>query len=343
MTKQTIQPKKKFIILFSTSLFALLFIGSKIVLADSVANLNNEGTSSNLNGSISGSIFSNTSAFGTQHFPDRPVHCKTVTLTPEPSVDIGAGIGMPIVTVTDVSGQFTFNDLPNNDNVYTLSVDNVNSDEAELHPIADPDSTPDLQVDVTLDFNQLTASNQDFLVDSLIFTVLNGVGGELFGDNDGDGMGTATDNDIMLSDVVVSLSIPSNLDLGNGAGQPITTTTTSDGYYLFDNLIQSVVNSCYPQSLIYTVVVDTTTLPAPYDSIPSYDPDGVFDAQAVIDLSISSHEEMNFSFVPLTVTTVGMTESNASTQANPAITITFTLTSSILIIASYGLFRFKDE
>ncbi len=59
-------------------------------------------------------------------------------------------------------------------------------------------------------------------------------------------------NETGISGVSVRLTPPAGMDLGNGAGNPITNVTDINGYYLFTGL---------PSNGIYTVTVLTNTLP----------------------------------------------------------------------------------
>lgn len=80
--------------------------------------------------------------------------------------------------------------------------------------------------------------------------------------------------------VVVSLTPPAGVDLGNGAGVAITMTTDANGAYLFDGLRYSGD---------YIVAVDTATLPVGTGSfVNTYDRDGNKDSQATVTLDHDS-------------------------------------------------------
>ena len=76
-----------------------------------------------------------------------------------------------------------------------------------------------------------------------------------------------------LAGVGVSITPPPSVDLGAGPGQPVTTPTDADGYYLFDALP--------PGS--YTLSVQTGTLPA--GMAATYDADGVPDGMYSLTLT----------------------------------------------------------
>ncbi len=73
-----------------------------------------------------------------------------------------------------------------------------------------------------------------------------------------------------ISGVDVILWPPAGVDVGNGAGNPVTNVTDADGYYLFEGI---------PADGSYTVVVDVATLDS---STPTYDADGGLDNQTVV-------------------------------------------------------------
>jgi len=79
-----------------------------------------------------------------------------------------------------------------------------------------------------------------------------------------DGQGDQDPGEPGVSGVTVQLTPPAGVDLGAGAGNPITTVTDSSGYYLFTGL---------PASGSYTVAVLTATLPGGTGT-PTYDYDG---------------------------------------------------------------------
>ncbi len=93
--------------------------------------------------------------------------------------------------------------------------------------------------------------------------------------------------------MVTPFITPSDVDLGNGLGQPITTTTNSDGSYSFGNLPPGD----------YTVAVDQSTLPQALQDNNTQDPDGGNDSTAVVSLSEGeNNNSQNFGyFAPGTI------------------------------------------
>ena len=85
------------------------------------------------------------------------------------------------------------------------------------------------------------------------------IGNSVWLDENGDGVQDAGEDGI--PNVVVTLTPPIDVDLGNGVGQPITTTTDADGGYIFTNV---------PPNELYTVSIAP---PAGMD--PTYDEDGI--------------------------------------------------------------------
>lgn len=83
------------------------------------------------------------------------------------------------------------------------------------------------------------------------------IGNRVWLDENGDGVQDAGEDGIV--NVVVTLTPPAGVDLGNGAGQPITTTTGTDGGYIFTDL---------PPNTTYTI-----TIAAPTGMFPTFDED----------------------------------------------------------------------
>jgi uncharacterized repeat protein (TIGR01451 family) len=85
----------------------------------------------------------------------------------------------------------------------------------------------------------------------------------------------------------VTVTLTGDLD-GDGANESVSTTSNSDGAYLFLGLRTTT------GGLAYTVAVDTTTLPA--GVAPSFDPDGTRDHRAIATLSNASPNDLNRDF-----------------------------------------------
>ncbi|MFT5123423.1 MAG: putative repeat protein (TIGR01451 family), partial [Verrucomicrobiales bacterium] len=77
-----------------------------------------------------------------------------------------------------------------------------------------------------------------------------------------------------IAGVSVALTPPAGVDLGNGAGNPITNVTDLSGFYLFDTL---------PDSGGYTVTVLTATLPGG-SGVNTFDEDGNNNDETVVTL-----------------------------------------------------------
>ena len=83
------------------------------------------------------------------------------------------------------------------------------------------------------------------------------IGNRVWLDENGDGVQDAGEDGV--ANVVVTLTPPAGVDLGNGDGQPITTVTDGNGGYLFTNL---------PPNVEYTV-----SITPPSGMNPTYDED----------------------------------------------------------------------
>ena len=99
-------------------------------------------------------------------------------------------------------------------------------------------------------------------IGDFVWRDLNGNGSQDGGDETG------------IAGVEVRLTPPAGVDLGNGAGNPVTNVTDRNGYYLFPQL---------PDSGDYTVTVITTTLPAG-GGVNTYDEDGSLNDETVVTL-----------------------------------------------------------
>jgi uncharacterized repeat protein (TIGR01451 family) len=97
------------------------------------------------------------------------------------------------------------------------------------------------------------------------------VGDFVWRDLDGDGVqdGGA---EAGIAGVSIVLSPPAGVDLGGGAGAPVTNVTNAAGYYLFEGI---------PSSGTYTVTVLTATMPGG-TATNTYDRDGVRDNRTVL-------------------------------------------------------------
>ena len=138
-------------------------------------------------------------------------------------------------TTTDANGDFTFSGVPEGDD-YTLSIsDNSN----ELDGMSETTGTGG---DETITGSLDTAAGADNIVNTVgddatpTFGYNNpgSIAGTLWSDASNDGVFDSGEPG--LGGIVVTLTPPAGIDLGNGPGVAITTTTAPDGSYLFDGL-----------------------------------------------------------------------------------------------------------
>lgn len=102
------------------------------------------------------------------------------------------------------------------------------------------------------------------------------IGDFIWRDLDADGSQDALEPGI--PNVKVVLTPPPGVDVGAGAGVPITNTTSSTGYYYFTGI---------PADGTYTVTVLTATLPGGTGNI-TYDPDGTNDSRTAVYIDYDS-------------------------------------------------------
>ncbi len=105
------------------------------------------------------------------------------------------------------------------------------------------------------------------------------------------------------------------VQLTDSIGAVITTTTSITGYYLFDNLPLGV----------YTVTINTATLPVTVTTTPTYDPDGGADNQSVVTLTVAlpDNKAQDFSYPSI-----------AGTNPTPTATATETATATATTTAT---------
>jgi len=184
----------------------------------------------------------------------------TVILTPPGSIDLGAGLGNPISTVTDVNGIYTFNNLPpflDTSLGYVVSID-ANSVPANL---------------------ELTFSESGLSTGASTPIQLNpaeSYGGARFGYAptgraigdlvwvDANGNGLFDNGELPLPMATITLDADPSLDIGAGVGVALSVVTDSNGRYLFPDL---------PVETVYRVTVDTNSLPNGYTLSANGDPD----------------------------------------------------------------------
>ncbi|MCB0044461.1 MAG: hypothetical protein KDD92_03430 [Caldilineaceae bacterium] len=265
---------------------------------------------------------------GTPDSGDVPLAGVTVLLTPPPSVDLGNGPGQPISTVTDENGNYLFTDLP--DGAYTVDVD-TSTLPAGWSPAStyDNDGGGDSSSVVDLDSGGASATgihdrDQDFSYPPQSGSPVGLIGDTIWYDVDSSGGDESTQGmEPGLAGVVVTLTPPAGVDLGNGLGQPISTVTDENGHYLFDNL---PLDDGVGGDPTYTIAVDTMTLPRYVSHVSTHDgTDGGNDSTSTAtlsdaDLANGSHMDLDqdFSYPPAQRGAIGDTvwfDSDGSTGA----------------------------
>ena len=143
-------------------------------------------------GSIAGLVWSDaagpTGPLATQDNGEPGIGGVTVTLTPPAFLDIGAGVGNPITTVTNPDGSYRFDDLPPAD--YTVEILVADRPSFDTHT-KDPDTDQDHATVVNLPLGE-SIINQDF---GYREDDLNPINGSVFLDRDKDGVYEPDGND----------------------------------------------------------------------------------------------------------------------------------------------------
>ena len=204
----------------------------------------------------------------------------TVTLTPPAGIDLGAGVGNAISTVTNQDGEYLFTDLPLDDGgastSYTVTVDASTLPNYVLEtPSFDPEVDGNNSAVVSLSNSSPDNREQDFSYPPA--TELASIGDTVFFDN-GDTAGTQDDSDTPIEGVEVSLFVDTDGD-GLADTQIGMQVTDENGQYLFTGLD--------PES-VYEVEVAASNFSAggPLEGTTnSVDPDGGSDNQSLVDLS----------------------------------------------------------
>ena len=220
-------------------------------------------------GSVGDTIFHDANGDGVLNPDDGdfPLPGVTVTLTDED--------GLAQTAVTDENGSYLFTELPL-DATYTVVVDTTTLPESKLtDPTADPDGVLDSTSEVTLTPADPDNLDQDFGYEPAVGSV----GDTIFHDANGDGVLDPAAGDFPLAGVTVTLTDE------DGATQ--TAVTDENGSYLFDEL---------PLDATYTVVVDTTTLPAGKITDPTADPDGGADSTSEVTLTPADPDNLDQDF-----------------------------------------------
>ncbi len=195
---------------------------------------------------------------GVQDANEDGIANRIVQLTPPATIDIGAGAGNPITTVTDTNGNYIFTELPLA-NGYVVTVTNP---PASLNQTFDEDGTATAHTTVV----NLIQANEEHLTADFGYSPSSGsIGDYIWSDANGDGQ--QDPNEIGLANVDVYLcNVNANpCDASTPAVNVIAMTTTdATGHYLFTGVNLADV---------YVIGIDATTLPAGY--VQTGDPDGV--------------------------------------------------------------------
>jgi uncharacterized repeat protein (TIGR01451 family) len=183
---------------------------------------------------------------------------RVVQLTPPAAIDIGAGAGNPITTVTDTNGNYIFTELPLA-NGYIVTVTNP---PAGLNQTFDEDGTGTAHTSVV----NLTSANEEHLTADFGYITPDGtIGDYIWSDANGDGQQDPNEVGLANIDVYLCNTSANPCDATTPVINVIAMTTTdATGHYLFSGV--SLVD-------VHNVGVDTTTLPAGY--VQTGDPDGV--------------------------------------------------------------------
>lgn len=171
-----------------------------------------------------------------------------VTLTPPAGIDLGNGVGIAITTTTDANGGYLFSKLPSA-NGYVVTVDGLQTALSGFSYTVENDAAVDTNDDdlgnqdptgytVDLSANEVNLSADFGYNHNTNSEVNTGTGNGAIGDTiwvDSDGDGIEDPNEIGISGITVTLYHDPD---GDGIYDTVygTTTTDSNGHYLFDNL-----------------------------------------------------------------------------------------------------------
>lgn len=296
-------------------------------------------------GELEGSIYSDNDYDGTYSNGDTPYACTIVRLYPPSNVDLGSGVGQPVEQFTNAAGEYYFDMLPP-DATYTVEVGSPN---LYYSPSVSPFGLPDIPSDpsasamLTVDINQ-PDHIQNFGYEPAVFDAISMISGQIWGDNNGDGTGVFDPSDQYLENLTVTLTPNSGTDVGAGPGIPVSVTTDESGWYYFEGVpyVQNpsqapIYPTCVtPSDPLYTISVDTTTLPPEFAPETTYEPDNGNDATWETEHNLFNFSQSgNFSFAQATVTSIEM--SNAVIHPPVTNVLVFLLAALILLCASYRL------
>jgi hypothetical protein len=161
---------------------------------------------------------------GIQGAGDPGIPNTLVTLTPPPSIDLGAGLGVAISQFTDINGNYSFPGLP--DGTYVVTV----AQPSGTIQTEDPDGGADSMSSVTI-AGGVTNNEQDFGYNNNVPQGF--IGDKIYSDLNGNG--TQDAGEPGLAGIIVEIC--GDLDDNNATANTCRTETTdADGDYLFGDL-----------------------------------------------------------------------------------------------------------
>jgi len=203
-------------------------------------------------GSIGNRVWLDLDSDGVQDANEDGIPNRIVSLTPPAGIDLGAGDGVAITTVTDSEGKYIFTNVPLADG-YLVTVTNPPTGLGQTY---DEDGIMTLHTSVV----DLTMANEEYLTADFGYNAPSGsIGDYVWSDANGDGQ--QDPNEIGLSGVTVYLCLTSPCNSGSATA---TTVTDNTGHYLFSGV--SLTANTF-------VRIDETTVPSGY--VQTGDPDGV--------------------------------------------------------------------
>jgi uncharacterized repeat protein (TIGR01451 family) len=163
--------------------------------------------------------------------------------------------------------------------VYASAAQNIAVTYRVLEP---PNNATSTVTNVVMVTNALYATGRSANTETATVATVVSPGGSI-GDyiwRDEDGDGVQDPGEVGIEDVAVVLTPPPGVDIGAGAGKPVTNRTTLSGYYMFTGL---------PADGSYTVRIDTATLPTGGGTITNtWDRDGTNDSITIVNIDFDS-------------------------------------------------------
>jgi len=162
---------------------------------------------------------------------------------------LGDEDGSYMSTVTDADGRYLFEDLPWG--TYDAVVDGATLPAGLQEPPFY--AVVDMDLSITID-----PQTPDILDKNFVYTSsLGRIGGTIYHENNADWAYNPDDGDFPIQGVSVWLRDESGVDIAEVATDPV-------GSYLFEEL---------PLNMTYTVLADSSTLPAGYETFPFIPPE----------------------------------------------------------------------